>query len=233
MPKDAVTEFPPTPSLFFVDSCAYSWARVAEAAWSLDYQATQFSSGLEALEQIHISPPSLILLEQNALELPGTRLCEMLQANPYTRSIPVILMGQSASAEDRDLAFAAGASGYWVKPLSQGEVFHCLRTQSLLHHLSYGSTPPPALGSGGARSQQVLLTSLQRRLQQQAQNLQAQNQLLLQEVTERKQIELALREEQEKSDLLLLNVLPAPIAKKLKPGWFHKKRGRVYYVNTY
>ncbi|HBE36034.1 MAG TPA: adenylate/guanylate cyclase domain-containing response regulator, partial [Cyanobacteria bacterium UBA11368] len=53
-------------------------------------------------------------------------------------------------------------------------------------------------------------------IQSQQRLLEEQNSRLEKEIKERKRVELALRLAQEKSDRLLLNILPAKIAEKLK-----------------
>ena len=61
-----------------------------------------------------------------------------------------------------------------------------------------------------------MLTDLQRALRRQAQLLQSQNQQLQQEMQEREKTQKALRLEQQKSEQLLLNILPKAIVDKLK-----------------
>ena len=64
----------------------------------------------------------------------------------------------------------------------------------------------------------TLLLSLQQKLRIQSERLQAKNMLLQHEIAERREIEVALRETQARSDSLLLNILPASIADRLKQG---------------
>ncbi|MEO1068492.1 MAG: adenylate/guanylate cyclase domain-containing protein, partial [Cyanobacteria bacterium J06638_6] len=68
--------------------------------------------------------------------------------------------------------------------------------------------------SGGSATN--LLADLQKALRRQAQLLQAKNRQLQQEMQEREQAQQALRLEQQKSEQLLLNILPRAVVDRLK-----------------
>jgi len=193
-----------------------SWMILAEAALSQGYEPSRLDGGRAALDQVQTDPPDLLVLAGVGGDLSGVRLCEMLQANPRTRSIPVVILGEDSSPEARTLVFEAGAVAYLLEPLSSAEVTQCLRTQRQCLMLQSSHRPWPTVAT--SVSSPTLLTLLQKRLNQQSQHLHQQNQLLLAEVRERTLAEQALREEQEKSERLLLNVLPKAIAEQLKQG---------------
>lgn len=66
------------------------------------------------------------------------------------------------------------------------------------------------------RSLEEYSHTLEQRVEERTLELSQKNTLLEQEIRERKQVEIALRAEQQKSEQLLLNILPAEIAEQLK-----------------
>lgn len=73
-------------------------------------------SGKECLEILETEKPNAILLDVSMPEMDGLVVCEYLQSNPITRSIPVILL--TARVLPRDLAkfTQMGIAGIIPKP---------------------------------------------------------------------------------------------------------------------
>jgi len=214
-----VTQSDPQYSICMVDPTPDGWSLLAHVAQAVGYQPIALTGGLMAVEQVQQESPNLILLDTDQDPTNGPRFCELLQFGPRTRSIPIIVISSDGSFAARDRAFQGGAVAYLLKPLHEVELTHALQTQL---QLLTGTSAPSALAGAPlpqtAASPSPLLATLQKRLNQQSQSLQQQNQILLQEVRERQLAEAALRAEQEKSDQLLLNVLPQAIAEQLKQG---------------
>lgn len=210
----------PRYSVFIVDPTPDSWSLLAPVARAVGYQPIALAGGLRAVEQVQQELPDLLILEPSPVDANSTRFCELLRLGPRTRSVPVVVIGNDGSLAARDRAFQGGAAAYLLKPLHETEVSRCLQTQFQLLEKTHLSTTalPSATLSLGAGGTSPLLSTLQKRLNQQSQYLHHQNQMLLQEVRERQLAEAALRTEQEKSEQLLLNVLPQAIAEQLKQG---------------
>jgi PAS domain S-box-containing protein len=65
--------------------------------------------------------PSLILLDINLPDMDGYEVLRRLQANPATRSIPVLGISANAMPKDIERALAAGFADYLTKPLDVGQ----------------------------------------------------------------------------------------------------------------
>lgn len=145
------------------------------------YRVRTAINGQLALKGAQIAPPDLILLDINMPTMNGYQVCEQLKILAETSEIPVIFISALDQVLDKVKAFKVGGVDYITKPFQVEEVL--VRVEH-----------------------QLTLRSLQKKLQQQTQELQAQNLRLSTEITERQQAENALRQsearEREKADLL-------------------------------
>jgi CheY-like chemotaxis protein len=74
-------------------------------------------SAPEALEQLGMSTPDLILMDVQLPGQDGLSLTRQLKANPATSAIPVVALTAHAMTGDKDLALKAGCTGYISKPI--------------------------------------------------------------------------------------------------------------------
>jgi two-component system, OmpR family, phosphate regulon response regulator PhoB len=74
--------------------------RFADAPFEFEYSAR----GMDALNKVSLVRPDLVLLDVLLPDLDGLTLCEILNRQPGTRQLPVILI----SAADTDITRAAG-----------------------------------------------------------------------------------------------------------------------------
>ena len=155
------------------------------------YRARKALNGPMALRSVQAELPELILLDINMPEMNGYEVCQQLKADENTRDIPVIFISALDETRDKVRAFGVGGADYITKPFQNEEVLARVRHQ-------------------------ISLRRLQQKLIEQAQMLEKQNIRLQREIEERQKVEKALRSEQEKSERLLLNILPAAIADRLK-----------------
>ncbi|MDB9528082.1 adenylate/guanylate cyclase domain-containing protein [Oscillatoria sp. CS-180] len=142
-------------------------------------------------------------------------LCQKLKQLPQTSRIPVIFVGEGQEKGDRLRAFEVGGVDFIQKPVCPEEVFariklHVSLRQTQQRIQQYARQRLPG------RENLSLLTNLQKTLRQQAIHLREHNIHLQKEICERHQIEQALRQEQQKSEQLLLNILPEAIVCQLK-----------------
>jgi CheY-like chemotaxis protein len=87
------------------------------------------NNGLEALEQIKLRKPDLILLDLMMPDMDGIEVCERLQASSDTRSIPVIFVTARTTKESKLEGLAVGAVDYITKPIDLDETVARVRTQ--------------------------------------------------------------------------------------------------------
>jgi len=86
-------------------------------------------NGKEALERVRESKPDLILLDLMMPDMDGIEVCQILQANDETRSIPVIFVTARTAKENKIEGLAVGAVDYITKPLDLDETFARVQTQ--------------------------------------------------------------------------------------------------------
>jgi class 3 adenylate cyclase len=167
------------------------------------------------LSQACTDLPDLILLHTHELTGSEVRLCEVLKKRPQTRSIPIVIVGHDQDPKRRLTAFEVGAVDYINDTIWLEEMVARIKVQVKGYRLQrrLRLQAQRAVSAGSATN---LLSDLQGALRRQAQLLQSQNQQLQQEMQEREKTQKALRLEQQKSEQLLLNILPKAIVDKLK-----------------
>ena len=80
-------------------------------------------NGREALEEVRLRPPNLILMDYQMPEMDGVTACEELKSDPETDEIPVLL----ATRSQVDLTALTYADGFLVKPYRQDILFSLVR----------------------------------------------------------------------------------------------------------
>jgi adenylate cyclase len=153
------------------------------------------AAAIECLAQRSPNDVELILTDLNMPGVNGIAACAQIKAMPEWHDIPIIMVTSSDEVDDLRLAFAAGAIDYITKPANEVELLARVRSAVHLKH---------EMDSRKARERE--LEALNQRLEGVLADLAEQHQLL--------------QREQAKSEQLLLNILPPPIADRLKqaPG---------------
>ena len=185
---------------------------------ALTAEGFELCHGLEAVPlvaQAQTQSPALVVMTTPSFTETEQQLCQTLKQGNDTRFIPIVVLGADQALAPRLLAFNSGVADYIHPSLWIEEMVARLRVQINTYaiHRRMQKQAQRAVSSGGASQ---LLTDLQRALRRQAEQLQAQNDQLHQEMQEREQAQQALRLEQQKSEQLLLNILPKAIVEKLK-----------------
>lgn len=86
------------------------------------HAVTTAANGWEAIDQIKVQRPDLILLDLMLPDLDGFGVCEILRSDPLTATIPVIIISAWASLDSRNLGLELGAIEYITKPFSPHEL---------------------------------------------------------------------------------------------------------------
>ena len=68
---------------------------------ALGYRTLEARNGQEALDQVALEPPDLILLDVMMPVMDGFQACRLLKDNEDTRLIPIIIMTALHAVEDR------------------------------------------------------------------------------------------------------------------------------------
>lgn len=94
----------------------------------IGYNVRQVARGQQALQDVLIYPPDLILLEIALPDISGYEVCRHLKAMERFQNIPIVFM--SARAEPLDIlqAFRFGGVDFMAKPLEEIELLARLET---------------------------------------------------------------------------------------------------------
>ena len=87
-------------------------------------------NGADALKQVKIQQPDLVLLDLLLPEVDGLEVCRTLKRDPETAGIPIIMLTAKGEAIDRIVGLELGADDYITKPFSPREVL--LRIRAVL-----------------------------------------------------------------------------------------------------
>jgi len=82
------------------------------------FEVVETTDGLAALDACRREPPDLVLLDVRMPRMDGIAVCRELRAGPRTGDLPIVMLTARARDQDRELALAAGATDYVVKPFS-------------------------------------------------------------------------------------------------------------------
>lgn len=186
-------------NILLVDDSAAQRAALAglleQEGYTSLYMAETAVEAYQCLIQAAPSGIDLILMDLHMPGVNGIEACRQIKNMEAWRDIPIIMVTSSDTTEDLRLAFTAGAIDYITKPPNEVELLARVRSVLSLKQET---------DQRKAREQE--LRSLNQQLEQVLGNL-AQSHKLIQD-------------EQERSERLLLNILPKPIADQLKrsPG---------------
>lgn len=82
-----------------------------------DYDVSRYESGEEALNQIHLDVPNLIIMDIWLRGIDGIEALKHIREHDGLRGIPVIAVTANAMAGDREKYLAAGFDEYVSKPI--------------------------------------------------------------------------------------------------------------------
>ncbi|NMF86668.1 adenylate/guanylate cyclase domain-containing protein [Nodosilinea sp. P-1105] len=188
------------------------WVNALETS---GFAVSQLGGESLTLANILSSRTELVIIYTYGFAAQGLDLCRQLQQQAASRLLPVIVISPVDHLPDRLQAFDVGVADCIRADLWIEEIVARMRVQVMTYRRQL-RLQVQAQRAVLAGSSSRLLTDLQGALRRQAQLLQAQNQKLQQEMQEREQAQQALRIEQQKSEQLLLNILPKAIVDKLK-----------------
>ncbi len=130
--------------ILVVDDNPTNLAVISQALKADGYKLRVASDGEEALAMVERCAtlqseqilPELILLDVQMPGVNGFETCRRLQANPATKSIPVIFMTALNDAESKLKGWSLGAVDYITKPFDQQEVLARVKVHWRLKQLT-------------------------------------------------------------------------------------------------
>jgi|SRR5436853_5296533 len=96
-----------------------------------DIAFDEAENGLEAIEQLAISPVHLMVLDLNMPDMHGLEVVEFVRSHQAYRAIPIIVLTTRGDEASRSAALEAGAAAYLTKPFLPNVL--CGRVRELLN----------------------------------------------------------------------------------------------------
>ncbi|RZM82828.1 adenylate/guanylate cyclase domain-containing protein [Leptolyngbya iicbica] len=200
--------------LLLIDALGNQSSALLSGLENLGATVHQANAIADAWPMLTTQLPHLVLLTVPSGQHEGYDFCQQLHERPQTAHIPVIFIGPGEQKVDRLRAFAVGGVDFIPLPYWPEEVV--ARVQRHLSLTQPSDRTHQMRQIMAQRGYSPLLANLQKTLHQQALKLKAQNVQLQREIRERHEVESALRQEQQKSEQLLLNILPEAVVNQLK-----------------
>ena len=166
-------------TILVVDDLPATISLVRTALEERGYDVLVATNGAEALQRAALTAPDLILLDILMPGIDGYDTCTQLKAQAATQQIPVIFMTMVTETVDKVKGFQLGAVDYLTKPLDVEELVARVKT-----HLTIARLQQELQAVNAGLEQQVAARTAE---------LRAANGQLQIELTERKQVEEALR----------------------------------------
>ena len=94
------------------------------------YEVIGVLTGEEALSQLRLSLPALVVLDLMLPDLDGLEVCKAIKRDAYTASLPIIMLTAKSEVADILTGLALGATDYLLKPFSPRTLL--ARIQSVL-----------------------------------------------------------------------------------------------------
>ncbi len=111
-----------TSTLLLVDDVPTNLKVLFSYLKELGFKIRIARDGHDALMQVTLAKPDLILLDVMMPKMDGFETCRHLKENPETADIPVIFMTALTDVVDKVKGFEIGAVDYITKPIQQEEV---------------------------------------------------------------------------------------------------------------
>lgn len=103
------------------------------------YDVVWAKDGKSAIKNSKTMEIEAVLLDLNLPDMNGTEVCKWLKKNPDTKGLPVIMLTEKGSLQDKVTGFESGADDYLPKPYNEIElnarIYAALRTKGLQDEL--------------------------------------------------------------------------------------------------
>jgi len=141
------------------------------------YQVRVATSGPTALRIVQERPPNLIILDVLMPGMDGFEVCQKLKTRDDSKNIPVIFLSALEESTDRVRGFEVGGVDYISKPFQVEEALARVKTHLMLYRMK---------------------TSLEQLVDERMVELTKANESLSAEISEREQVEKALKESEDR-----------------------------------
>jgi len=135
----ALDDLPSRPRVLLVDDDEVNLLLTGAALRERGFEVTEAPSGSEALAQLSVRAPDVVVLDALMPELDGFETCSLLRATPGFESLPVLMLTGLDDEASINRAYQAGATDFFVKSpqwsLLDGRLRYLLRSSRTRHEL--------------------------------------------------------------------------------------------------
>ncbi len=82
------------------------------------YRTCTATTGVDALKQVKVEHPDLVILDLMLAEMDGLEVCKRIRSDPQTALLPIIMLTAKAEEADTIVGLELGADDYVTKPFS-------------------------------------------------------------------------------------------------------------------
>ncbi|MEH2285574.1 MAG: CHASE2 domain-containing protein [Nostoc sp.] len=144
------------PQILIVDDDRNHCSMLTSLLQEIGCRTLEASDGKHGLQVAIEHNPDVILLDLAMPNMDGFELMVHLQANPQTRSIPIIVSSASVFESNRQRSLEAGATAFLPKPLQIDELLNRLRSLLGVEWMYAESSSSPPKGEQITASEWVL-----------------------------------------------------------------------------
>ena len=191
-----------------------------------DYKLLTATNGSDAINICKNQLPDLVLMDWKMPKMTGMEALKILKEDEKTKDIPVLMITAFASPESLGEAFNSGAVDYISKPINSTELTSRINSALKLSHSLQAvrqqnkkiSEQVEELNrlAQVAKENEELLDQKHEDMLSLTEYLEDANNTLEEQKKEINAQKIAIEEEQQKSETLLLNILPFEVARQLK-----------------
>ena len=131
--------FPADPLVLVCDRDAAARRELETLCARMKVRTVALESAAQLLQQVKAEPADLAVIATDHGELDGIEVCTQIKASAATNLVAVLLVGRGNELDARRKAYAAGADGWFARPVEAEEFlarcWSLLRTRGLVHSL--------------------------------------------------------------------------------------------------
>jgi CheY-like chemotaxis protein len=114
-------------TILFVDDDLTTLQLMIQLAQFINHSAITCSSAAEGLEMAASRQPDMIFVDKHMRDMDGIKFVKFLRSDTKSRHIPCILLSADKTREDITAARAAGANGFFLKPVQLDEITRVIK----------------------------------------------------------------------------------------------------------
>lgn len=114
-------------TILFVDDDLTTLQLMIRLAEFINHSAITCSSAVEGLEMAVSRQPDLIFVDKHMKDMDGIEFVRYLRGDAKSRHIPCILLSADKTKDDVAGARAAGANGFFLKPVQLDEITRVIK----------------------------------------------------------------------------------------------------------